>query len=63
MSTQEQNTPPRQDGYYWIKAADKWYIAQWENVAPGYWWFAGGNEVPVDDEIIQEIDERKIVRP
>lgn len=61
MSTQEQNTPRRDKGYYWVRIEDEWYIAEYLEYLPGKFdWQM--DDRSRSEEYFDEIDERKIVR-
>ena len=54
----------RELGFYWVKANDKWFVAEYTEGynEDNYSWFIPGNECDTDDNYFDEIDENKIVR-
>jgi hypothetical protein len=57
----------REPGFYWAKYIGDLEVMQWERetlssgVITG-WWTSSGSEQPFNDDEIEEIDERQIVR-
>jgi hypothetical protein len=48
----------RENGYYWVKDGDEWEVAEWwENG-----WYFVGQERSFSDNMLDEIDEIKIIR-
>ena len=51
----------REDGYYWVKFAGEWVVAEWVQVCA--MWFIPQETYGSPNLCIEQIDERRIVRP
>ena len=51
----------REDGFYWVKFNDEWVVAEWVQVCA--MWFVTQETYGFPNLCMEEIDERRIVRP
>lgn len=51
----------RNSGFYWVKRCGDWIVAEW-NQPLGYWYIAGCGYGFDNGHLIDQIDERRIVR-
>lgn len=49
----------REEGFYWVLYAGIWVVAEYQK--NGWWWYAG-QEDPLTQHSLEEIDERRIER-
>ena len=48
----------RNEGYYWVKDADEWMVARWDD---GFF-FLPAYDLSCHEDSFDEIDEKQIVR-
>jgi hypothetical protein len=48
----------RKDGFYWIRTASKWRVAEFT----GGVWYLAGIESGFSDYTLEEIDERRLTK-
>jgi len=47
----------RENGYYWVKKADQWFVCEWDN---DHFYFG---IYELRDSAFQEINENKLIPP